>query len=125
TNYRYTFALDAVIDDRADSPTFGEPVCRVTRDGVPTHDSNGVLLSDPQAMAELAAGCQPLNVFGNGTASPEALAYAFRTLQSTGENQLHVVALNTAGTVWEGWAGPLTAALGVEYRKDKVANAGS
>jgi outer membrane receptor protein involved in Fe transport len=125
TNYRYTFAMDAVIDDRPDSPTYGEPVCRVTRDGAPTHDYNGVALSDPAGMAALAAGCQPLNIFGNGTASPEALAYAFRTLQSTGENQLHVVALNTSGTVWQGWAGPLTAAMGVEYRKDKVSNAGS
>jgi len=125
TNYRYTFAMDAVIDDRPGSPTLGQPVCRVTRDGAPTHDANGVLLSDPAAMEALAAGCQPLNIFGADSASPEALAYAFRTLGSTGENQLHVVALNTSGTLWEGWAGPLTAAVGVEYRKDKVNNAGS
>jgi outer membrane receptor protein involved in Fe transport len=125
TNFRYTFALDAVIDDRPDSPTFGQPVCRVTRDGAPTTDANGEPLSDPAAIAALAAGCQPLNVFGNGTASPEALAYAFRTLGSSGENQLHVVSLNTSGTLWQGWAGPLTAALGVEYRKDKVDNKGS
>src|SRR5690606_6651893 len=125
TNFRYTFALDAVLDDRPDSPPFGQPVFRVTRDGAPTTDANGEPLSDPAAIAALAAGCQPLHVFGNGTASAEAPAYAFLPLARTGETQLHVVSLNTSGTLWQGWAGPLTAALGVEYRKDKVDNKGS
>ncbi len=68
TNWRFDLANDAVIDNRAGSSTFGQPVCRVTRDGVPL----GVTY-DPA----LAVGCQPLNPFGISNASPQALAYAF------------------------------------------------
>ena len=138
TEIRRYFAMDAVIDDRAvlpngaANPTFGQPVCRVTRDGVPINDTAGRPLSDPAGLAQLAEGCVPLNIFGSTFADPvaaqmqqDALNYAFQMNGSSGKNSLAVLAANTSGTMWMGWAGPLTGAFGLELREDKVNNAGS
>jgi outer membrane receptor protein involved in Fe transport len=133
TNLRLAWALDAVIDDRIDSPTYGQPVCRTTRDGTPVLDRQGRPLSNPESLAALAAGCVPLNIFGSDYSSdPEAAArqqaaldYAFVDTSSSGKNSLATLALNTNGTLWQGWAGPLTGAFGFELREDKVNNAGS
>src|SRR5690606_2929858 len=39
---------------------------------------------------------------------------------------LHVLAANTSGELWQGWgAGPLSAAFGIEMRRDEVNNAAS
>jgi outer membrane receptor protein involved in Fe transport len=140
TRIRMAFALDAVIDDRAGSPTFGQPVCRVTRDGVPSLDTVGRPLSDPEALAAIGENCRPLNMFGSTsfTSLPEwgsydaeqtqrdALEYAFVDTRSSGKNSLQTLSFNTSGTLWQGWgAGPLTSAFGLEVRRDTVANAGS
>jgi outer membrane receptor protein involved in Fe transport len=114
TNLRYDLAADAVIDNRVGSATLGKPVCRVTRDGVAPGASY-----DPS----LAVGCQPLNPFGTSNASPEALAYAFGSLTEHDDIRQDVVAGTVTGEVWQGWgAGALSAAAGLEYRVDKLAN---
>jgi iron complex outermembrane receptor protein len=113
TNWRYTLATDAVIDDRPGSATNGQIVCRVTRDGVSpfaTYD------------AVLAQGCQPLNPFGTQSASPGALAYAFGALTEHDDIRQDVVAFSATGELFDGWAGPISAAGGVEWRRDKLAN---
>ncbi len=114
TNWRYTLASDAVIDNRAGSATLGQAVCRVTRDGVPfgaTYDPS------------LAAGCKPLNPFGTSSASPEALAYAFGNLTEHDNITQDVIAGSVTGEIWNGWgAGALSSALGVEWRRDKLEN---
>jgi outer membrane receptor protein involved in Fe transport len=140
TRIRMAFALDAVIDDRVGSDTFGQPVCRVTRDGVPSLDTVGRPLSDPEALDALGADCRPLNMFGSASFAslPEwgtydaaqtqrdALDYAFVETRSSGRNSLQTVSFNTSGTLWQGWgAGPLTSAFGLEVRRDTVDNEGS
>ena len=132
TNLRLAWAMDAVIDDRPDSPTFGDPVCRVTRDGAPVLDTTGRPLSNPESLAALAAGCQPINIFGSAYADPvdaarqqAAIDYSFVDTESSGTNKLTTLALNTNGTLWQGWAGPLTGAFGLEIREDSVDNKGS
>jgi outer membrane receptor protein involved in Fe transport len=132
TNIRQAFAMDAVIDDRAGSATFGQPVCRVTRDGVPVLDTSGRPLGDLPSIQLLAAGCQPLNIFGSvfsgqaAATQAAAIDYAFIDNNTLGSNNLKNVSITTNGTLWEGWgAGPLTGAFGVEYRKDEVNNSGS
>lgn len=113
TNWRYTMAIDAVIDTRAGSATLSQPVCRVTNTGV---------MPNPNVDPSLAVGCQPLNPFGNA-ASPQALAYAFGDLTEHNIIRQDVIAASTTGRLWEGWgAGPLSAAAGVEYRKDSLEN---
>jgi outer membrane receptor protein involved in Fe transport len=132
TNIRQAFAMDAVIDDRAGSATFGQPICRVSRDGVPVLDTSGRPLGDLPAIQSLAVGCKPLNIFGSvftgadAVAQQEAIDYAFIDNNTVGENSLASLSLTTNGTLWQGWgAGPLTGAFGLEYRKDEVDNSGS
>jgi outer membrane receptor protein involved in Fe transport len=138
TNLRLAWAMDAVIDDRptvdgAPNPSFGQPVCRITRDGVPVLDTQSRPLSQVDSLAALGAGCVPLNVFGSTFSDPvdaarqqQALDYAFVDTASSGKNSLSTLSLSTNGTLWQGWgAGPLTGAFGIEVREDKVNNAGT
>ncbi len=136
TSYALAFAMDAVTDTRAivngtANPNLGKPVCRVTRDGVQAAldpDGDGLnFYSEPFQFAQLtqlAQGCQPLDIFG-GTNSPDALAYAFRNQTSAGLNTLGTLSFTTSGTIWKGWAGPLTGAFTLEGRKDSVDNGGT
>ncbi|MEO6080164.1 MAG: TonB-dependent receptor [Steroidobacteraceae bacterium] len=149
TNLRMAFAMDAVIDNRVGSATFGQPVCRVVRDGPPVLDSTGRPPSHADELAAMAAACHPINIFGQnyGTTSPldalgnpvfgdisnpvaynpaaeqqKALEYAFvDSSQSGGTNSLQTLSASVNGTLWEGWgAGPLTSAFGLEARKDET-----
>jgi outer membrane receptor protein involved in Fe transport len=133
TNLRLAMAMDAVIDDREGSPTFGKPICRILRDGPPVLDYEGLPVSNPQDLARLAEGCVPINVFGSYYDDPEAQAmqqaaldFAFVDTSSGGGTTLHTLSLNTSGTLWQGWgAGPLTAAFGLEVRENKVSQDGT
>ncbi|MDQ2640188.1 MAG: TonB-dependent receptor [Pseudomonadota bacterium] len=149
TNLSLNFAIDAVIDDRltvdgASNPTFGQPVCRITRDGIPQLDTNGVFISDTEGLEALAAGCKPLNIFGDFAGTPavweglnmtpaelaqlqqEALAYAFKDSSSAGSTTLQNLSFTTNGTLWQGWgAGPLTGAFGIDLSQNTVDNKGT
>lgn len=119
---RMTMAVDSVIDDRVGSATFGQPICRVTRDGAAIYAAP--IPGDPtfEAYNTLGATCVPLNIFGL-QASPEALGYVFGNLTEFNTIKQHVVAASTSGELWQGWgAGPLSAATGVEYRTEKLTN---
>jgi iron complex outermembrane recepter protein len=94
------FALDAVND-----PTTGKVVCRAT-------------LAGP-AFNSAAAGCQPLNLFGSGNATPAGLGYAFRTLMEFSTLKQEVLSANIGGDLFDGFgAGPVKAEFGAEARKD-------
>jgi outer membrane receptor protein involved in Fe transport len=140
TNLSFNFAMDAVIDDRVGSPTYGQPVCRISRDGVPVLDTTGLPMSDAEGLRTLAANCKPLNIFGGSPVAwdglnmtqaeldqlqRDALNYAFKDSSSVGNNSLQTLSFNTSGTLWQGWAGPLTGAIGFELSEDKVDNAGT
>ena len=97
---RFYAALDAVKDSA------GNTVCNST-------------LTAPGAFP----GCVPLNLFGqsatvvNGSnASQAAINYVSSTTWWTAHNGLEDFSANVTGTVIPGWAGPIKAALGVEYR---------
>lgn len=65
----------------------------------------------------LAAGCQPLNLFGVNNASAASVAYAFRTLHEDSAFTQQVVSASANGNLLPGWgAGPIKAAIGAEYR---------
>lgn len=76
---------------------------------------NGPICADPQARAQ---GCVPVNIFGNNTVTPQALAYlnAEQTFQTRITQQ--VVQGNLSGSIIELPAGPLGIAIGAEYRKE-------
>ncbi|WP_375287112.1 TonB-dependent receptor plug domain-containing protein [Sphingomonas sp.] len=90
----FTRAADAVVD-----PATGQIVCRST-------------LTNP------ADGCAPFNVFGQGSPSAAALAYTRGTSRTNSTFTEDVAALNLSGTLFEGWAGPISFATGGEYRKE-------
>jgi len=99
------WALDAVhaIPGDPTSPI----VCRAT-------------LPDSPTFSPLAAGCVPLNIFGNGNADPAALEYVYRTLKEDNEYTQDVIGVNFRSTVADGWAGPIALATGIEWRSDEA-----
>jgi outer membrane receptor protein involved in Fe transport len=97
-NSRMSFAVDAVRD-----PATGAPVCRATLAGNP-----------------LAAGCVPLNIFGEGSPSAAAMDYVTDTALQTTKLTQHVAALAIQGELVELWAGPLSVATGLEFRQDRA-----
>jgi outer membrane receptor protein involved in Fe transport len=66
----------------------------------------------------LYADCRPLNVFGTGDLDPAAVAFAWRAQNQEFRYRQHVVAGTVQGTLLEGWAGPISMATGVDYRKE-------
>ncbi|MGR6330033.1 TonB-dependent receptor plug domain-containing protein [Sphingomonas sp. XXL09] len=90
----FTRAADAVIN-----PANGQIVCRST-------------LTNPND------GCAPFNVFGEGSPSAAALAYTRGTSRTDSVFTEDVASLNVSGTLFEGWAGPVSFATGGEYRKE-------
>lgn len=93
-NARYRQALDTIVLN-------GQIVCR-----------------DPAARA---AGCAPINLFGQATASAAASEYVKSQVPKSEEitNQQHVVSASVAGSLFDLPAGPLGFAVGAEYRKEK------
>lgn len=82
-----------------------EIVCRVNADGNPDND-------DP--------ACQPFNLFGSGSPSAAAINYVTGTSQFDMVTKQHVAAFNASGDVVSLWAGPIGAAIGIEYRKEEI-----
>ncbi len=88
-------AADAVVD-----PATGNIVCNVT-------------LTNPGVFP----GCQPLNPFGVGAPSAAAKAFILGTSTQFVKNTQDVFAAELQGEVFELPAGPLSFALGAEYRR--------
>lgn len=61
-------------------------------------------------------GCVPINLFGEGAPSPEALAYVNGTSWSRQVVKQHVVAAQIAGEPFALPAGPVSLVVGAEYR---------
>ncbi|WP_404710880.1 TonB-dependent receptor plug domain-containing protein [Sphingomonas sp. MMS24-J13] len=83
----------------------GLPVCRAT------------LSADP-AVRAAAAGCQPLNLFGQYNFSNEAKAYAYQTSFTRRRYDQSVLSGNIQGEPFSTWAGPVSIAVGVEHRSE-------
>lgn len=69
-------------------------------------------------------GCVPLNIFGIGVADEAAIRYVKGLATQDLEFTQDVAALTFNGQLLEGWAGPIMAAVGVEYRKESVDGTG-
>jgi outer membrane receptor protein involved in Fe transport len=102
SNARFFFAADAVIN-----PATGLPTCRA-------------LLSTDPALRAAAAGCVPINLFGTGNVSQQGKDYIYAQLREDIQLQQHVVAANLRGETPDVFAGPLSFAVGAEYRIDKI-----
>lgn len=67
------------------------------------------------------AACEPLNLFGVGTANSRALAYAFGTATQDSRIKLNDVSLNLRASPFDLGAGPVAFAAGAEYRTESIA----
>ncbi|WP_423603472.1 TonB-dependent receptor plug domain-containing protein [Sphingomonas sp. MS122] len=67
-----------------------------------------------------AQGCVPLNLFGDGAMSQEAVDYVNGTQFHQVTLTQTVVAANLRGEPFSTWAGPVSLAVGAEYRRDSA-----
>jgi iron complex outermembrane recepter protein len=88
----YANAVDSIID-----PTTGQPVCR-----------SG------------AAGCVPINLFGEGSPSQAAIDYVTGTPESHSHQTLNIGGVSLRGEPFSTWAGPVSFALGGEVRREEI-----
>jgi len=95
----FNFAVDAVAGPN------GTVVCRATLPGA--------------AFNAAAAGCVPMNVFGEGSPSQPAINYVTATLHSYTHYSQTAANLNATGNIFDTWAGPTSLAVGAEYRREK------
>lgn len=90
-------AVDAVRDPA------GTIVCRVT-------------ITNPG----LYPGCTPINLFGLGAPSQTAVDYVYGRSLWQLDNEMSIVSANINGEPFELWAGPVSVALGAEYRTQMI-----
>lgn len=92
----YANALDSVID-----PGTGSPVCRST-------------LTSPNN------GCVPIDIFGVGSPSGAALKYVLGSEPQHNIYTQDAAAFSVQGEPFSIWAGPVSIATGVDFRRDAV-----
>jgi outer membrane receptor protein involved in Fe transport len=95
---RFYAAIDAVVD-----PATGQTVCRAS-------------ITAPGAFP----GCVPLNILGENNSSAAAQQYVFGNTWWQAKNKMDDFAANLTGTLYEGWAGPIKTAVGMEYRHQSL-----
>ena len=133
---RMAFAADAVIDTAGIMGAAGQVVCRIQlldALGVPMRevvDSTVVQpgINDAFRGGDLRASeagraaineCQPLNIFGVGQQSQEALDYIAAEVGVTEINEQEQLLASISGQLWDFWgAGPIGIALGGEHRRE-------
>jgi outer membrane receptor protein involved in Fe transport len=96
-------ALDAVTN-----PANGQIVCRVT-------------LTSPGSYP----GCVPLNFFGNGAPSKDAINYVMGTSTYRIENYMDIGSFNAAGRPFSLWGREVSMAVGGEFRHQRLNQTGS
>ncbi len=103
--------------DRTSSEDIDNARYRNALDSIELPDGTIVCRSE----AAVAEGCQPINLFGFGTASPEASAYVRAVVPKSESitNEQHVVSASLQGSLITLPAGDLGVAIGGEYRKEK------
>jgi hypothetical protein len=103
-NTEFQYGLDAVDEGMfmGGAPN-GNIVCRET------------LMADPDPRSQ---GCVPINLFGLDNLDQAAIDYAYRPVVEDFIYDQHVIAATINGTLFEGWAGPIGAAAGAEYRSE-------
>ncbi|WP_211371468.1 TonB-dependent receptor domain-containing protein [Altericroceibacterium indicum] len=108
---RFAEALNAVVDQRAGSDTFGQIVCAINADGISGNDN---------------PNCAPLDLISGNRASQEAVDYISEVQTITGSTALTDIVASVSGDLGQygmtlPWAGNgIGIAFGVEYRKNTL-----
>lgn len=95
---KFRFATDAVMSNE-------EVVCRATLPGASYNPA--------------AAGCVPINLFGNGTPLAAAIDYVTDASWIAATYKQKIAAFNISGEPFSTWAGPVALAFGAEYRDER------
>lgn len=103
-------AVDAVRD-----PDTGEIVCRVTIDPPTAPGTNTGTPSQPRSVTD----CVPLNLFGEGVASPEAIDFVTAETLAESTNQQHIFNANFGGDLFYLMDNAIGFNIGYEYRKER------
>lgn len=82
-------------------------------------DSNGQIVCR-STLTNPGNGCVPYNILGYGVNSREAVDYVLGVAQLDQELVQDVAAVSMQGEPFSTWAGPVSLASGVEYRKESV-----
>jgi outer membrane receptor protein involved in Fe transport len=125
---RFGLAADAVVDELGlVNGSAGEIVCRaqlLDAQGLPLTYQAGVFagedIRDLQGYGQSAVDdCRPLNIFGVGNQSADALAYVDAAVAVKERNEQEQFIGSVSGELWDFWgAGPIGVALGYEYRRE-------
>jgi outer membrane receptor protein involved in Fe transport len=91
----FNMAIDSVIGPN------GQPICRST-------------LTSP------GNGCVPINLFGAGSPSQASIAYVLGTQDVVSHIDEQAAAFNLQGKPFTTWAGPVSLATGVEFRRESL-----
>jgi len=94
---RLPMAMDAVRH-----PVTGDIVCRVT------------LFTDEYD------DCVPINLFGRGRASQEAIAWVNDSMFVQADLEQNAAELSASGEIFDGWAGPISLAVGASWREQSI-----
>ena len=120
---RFAWAADAVVDTAGLVGAPGQVVCRVqllAAQGLPVSGGTGGpdVRGTPYGDASINE-CQPLNIFGNGNQSAEALEYVYAEISPTERNEQEQYLASVSSTLWDFWgAGRIGVALGYEHRRE-------
>ena len=121
---RMFLALDAVTGPN------GTPICRVQLyNPTPAQlaasvagrtNKFGTPLLSPVGLDNTISGCVPLDAFGQGNVSQAARDYLIGDKWGTSDVHQHFGELLLTGKLFNGWAGPVSSAFGVTYRKEEL-----
>lgn len=92
----------------------GNPVCRVTVDPDNRLDVTGTAGADIRAVDE----CVPLNLFGQGQPSAEAVDFVTADTLAQSQNRQSIVNLNLGGELFELNENPIAFNVGYEHRNE-------
>lgn len=96
----------------------GQPMCGPVATNPYFNAQNPLVRA--RLIATLDPGCVPSNIFGQGSISPEAVAYFLRAAELRSDIRRYDLSANLSGQLLELPAGPLSMAVGVEWRRDTV-----
>jgi iron complex outermembrane recepter protein len=113
----YKFAQDAVYYNPTSNAILANPSA-----GVPAGYVIGCRALVPGSATYnpiAAAGCEPMDLFGDYAPSAASLDYVNGTVIQQITTELNVFAGELSGDLFDTWAGPVSVAAGAEYRKER------
>ncbi len=81
---------------------------------------DSILVDGEAVCRDQSNGCVAFNPFGENAPSDAALDWTRGTSTSVSTLDMDNVAANLSGELFQGWAGPISVALGAEYRSEKA-----